>query len=244
MNKIVKKSDKTTSLFGFDIYVNGGEHLLDYIKRKNEKIHIISGNAEVLKWPLCNKHIFEMFMKKENIIIPDGISVYYALKKKNRHCERLPGIDFMQLLLAEFEETNKSVYFLGAKPEVVDKMVREFIISYPKLKIAGYHHGYFDKNNCSIIIETIKKTNAFALFVALGTPIQEQFIFKYIEELPCKVFMGVGGSFDVLSNTIKRSPRWMRVMGIEWLYRLAKDPLKIGRLWNNTIFTLKALIYG
>jgi N-acetylglucosaminyldiphosphoundecaprenol N-acetyl-beta-D-mannosaminyltransferase len=100
------------------------------------------------------------------------------------------------------------------------------------------------KNNCATVIESIRQSHPFALFVALGTPAQEEFIFEYLKSLPCKTFIGVGGSFDVLSNTIKRSPKWMRAIGIEWLYRLIKDTSKITRLWNNTIFTLRAFIYG
>jgi N-acetylglucosaminyldiphosphoundecaprenol N-acetyl-beta-D-mannosaminyltransferase len=232
------------SLFGLEIYTAGKENILCYINNKKGKIHIISGNAEVLKWPLQDNRAFEKFLQKENIIIPDGISIYYPLKIRNRKCKKIPGIELMQLLLTECEKYNKSVYFLGAKNEVINKMIQRFAVMYPGLEIAGYHHGYFDKTNCITIIDEIKQSRAFALFVALGTPAQEDFIFRYIEELPCKIFMGVGGSFDVLSDTIKRSPQWMCTIGIEWLYRLIKDPTKIGRLWNNVIFTLKAVIYG
>ncbi|MDR2406670.1 MAG: WecB/TagA/CpsF family glycosyltransferase [Bacteroidales bacterium] len=231
-------------LFGLKIYTGGKENILGYISNRKEKIHIVSGNAEVLKKLFHNKNQFEMFAREDNIIIPDGISVYYPLKMKAFNCKKLPGIELMQLLLAELARLNETVYFLGAKHSVIDKMIQEITVAYPRLKIAGYHHGYFDKSNCTAIVEDIKKAMASALFVALGTPVQEQFIFEYMDELPCKIFMGVGGSFDVLSNTIKRSPRWMRAIGIEWLYRLIKDPSKIGRLWNNTIFTLRAFIYG
>jgi N-acetylglucosaminyldiphosphoundecaprenol N-acetyl-beta-D-mannosaminyltransferase len=231
-------------LFGLKIYTGGKKHILGYINRKEGKIHIVSGNAEVLKRALNDKQFFEMFSREENIIIPDGISVYYPIKMKGANCKKLPGIELMNLLLAELERTKKSAYFLGAKPDVVEKMAMEFTSVYPKLEVAGYHHGYFEKNNCAAVVEGIKKANAYALFVALGTPAQEHFIFKYADELPCKIFMGVGGSFDVLSNTVKRSPQWMQAVGLEWLYRLLKDPLKIGRLWNNVAFTIKALISG
>jgi N-acetylglucosaminyldiphosphoundecaprenol N-acetyl-beta-D-mannosaminyltransferase len=234
----------TGKLFGLDIYTRGAGQLLFDLKKKTGKTHIISGNAEVLKQPLSDKDVYNLFMREENIIIPDGISVYYPLKRKDRNCQKLPGIELMQALLEDFQVSGKTAYFLGAKPGIVEQMLERFALKYPDLKIAGFHHGYFDKNNCADIIANIRQSQAFALFVALGPPAQENFIFKYINELPCSVYMGVGGSFDVLSGTVKRSPRWMRNLGLEWLYRIIADPSKIGRMRNNISFTIKALLYG
>jgi N-acetylglucosaminyldiphosphoundecaprenol N-acetyl-beta-D-mannosaminyltransferase len=235
---------ETRKLFGLDIYILSACQLLNDINARTGKIHIISGNAEVLKYPLQDKNIYRNFIGSENIIIPDGISVYYPMKLKNKKCKKIPGIEFMQLLLTGYQKTGKSVYFLGARQEVISKIINKFGMEYPHLNIAGYHHGYFDRNNCDDIISDIKQSKAFALFVALGTPAQENFIFKYMNELPCSVYMGVGGSFDVLSGTIKRSPQWLSNLGLEWLYRMILDPSKISRLWNNVLFTIKALLYG
>jgi N-acetylglucosaminyldiphosphoundecaprenol N-acetyl-beta-D-mannosaminyltransferase len=232
------------TLFNLDIYTKGAVHLWEDIKGMGGKVHVISGNAEVLKLPLQDASFFWLFQDKRCIIIPDGISVYLPVKKKDRTCKKLPGIEFMQYLLTEYQNTGKSVYFLGAKQDIVSKMIERFTVLYPGLKIAGYHNGYFDKEHCSEIISDIKESKAFALFVALGTPMQEKFIFKYMNELSCSVYMGVGGSFDVLSGTIKRSPQWMCNLGLEWLYRLIADPSKIGRMWNNISFTIKAFLHG
>jgi N-acetylglucosaminyldiphosphoundecaprenol N-acetyl-beta-D-mannosaminyltransferase len=244
MAYIGRMHDMRNTLFNFDIYTKGAAHLWKDIKEMDGKVHVISGNAEVLKLPLQNTSFLELFQDKRCIIIPDGISVYFPVKKKDRTCKKLPGIEFMQYLLTELQNTDKPVYFLGAKQYVVSKMIERFTALYPELKIAGYHNGYFDQENCSEIISDIKESKAFALFVALGTPAQENFIFKYMNELPCSVYMGVGGSFDVLSGTIKRSPQWMCNLGLEWLYRLIADPSKIGRMRNNISFAIKALLYG
>jgi N-acetylglucosaminyldiphosphoundecaprenol N-acetyl-beta-D-mannosaminyltransferase len=237
------RRDMRNTLFDFDIYTKGSVHLWEDIKEMDGKVHVISGNAEVLKLPLQDIAFFDLFQDKRGIIIPDGISVYLPVKKKDKTCKKLPGIEFMQYLLTELQNTDKAVYFLGAKQDVVSKMIARFTVLYPGLKIAGYHNGYFDKENCSEIISYIKESRAFALFVALGTPAQEKFIFRFMDELPCKIFMGVGGSFDVLSGTVKRGPQCLCKLGLEWLYRLIKDPSKIGRLWNNISFTIKALLY-
>jgi N-acetylglucosaminyldiphosphoundecaprenol N-acetyl-beta-D-mannosaminyltransferase len=234
----------TVRVFGLPVYTGGKKRLLEDMGRIDGKTHIISGSAEVLKLPLSNEAVYQQFADTRNIIIPDGISLYYAAKKKDRHCEKIPGIDFMRLLLEEFQKTGKSAYFLGAKETVIERLIPCIKEAYPRLKTAGYHNGYFDKENCADIIADIKQSGAFALFAALGTPAQEKFIFDYMDELPCKIFMGVGGSFDVLSGTVKRSPKWMRGLGLEWFYRLLCDPSKADRFWHNVKFTVKAFLFG
>lgn len=234
-----------TNLFGFNIYTKGKKALLSELKHKKDKIHIISGNAEVLKKPLKDKELFKLYTNESNIIIPDGISVYYPIKKrKNKHIEKITGIDLMQEILKECESEGKEVYFLGAKDEILSKMIKNLTLSYPKLKISGYHHGYIDINDCNNIIEDINKNNPYAIFVAMGTPTQEDFIFKYQDKLKCSIFMGVGGSFDVLSGEVNRCPEYLSKIGLEWLYRITKDPSKIKRLWNNLYFTITAFIKG
>lgn len=235
---------QNTQLFGLEIYVKSVYQLISDINQITDKVHIISGNAEVLKYPLKNNDTYQLFKSDRNIIIPDGISVFYPMKIRNRNCHKIPGIELMQKLLLEFQTTGKSVYFLGAKKEVVDKMIKRFSVICPELKIAGYHHGYFDKNNCDDIITKIKESQAYAIFVALGAPAQENFIFRYMDELPCSLFMGVGGSFDVMSGEVKRAPKLMCRLGIEWLYRLFADPSKIWRFFYNIKFTVTALIKG
>jgi N-acetylglucosaminyldiphosphoundecaprenol N-acetyl-beta-D-mannosaminyltransferase len=235
---------QNNTLFGLKIYTENIDQLITDINNAADKIHIISGNAEVLKYPLNNRTIFQQFYAETNIIIPDGISVYYPIKLKNKNCHKIPGIELMEKLLIEFQNTGKSVYFLGAKEKIVKKMISIFLTRYPALKITGYHNGYFDKSDCQNIILEIKSLQPYALFVALGTPAQENFIFRYMNELSCTLFMGVGGSFDVFSETIKRAPKWMRNLGIEWVYRIIHDPSKLVRIWNNIIFTITAFMKG
>ena len=232
-------------LFGLKIYINGKEELLNEIQKRKEKVHIISGNAEVLKYPLKDSHVFDMYNDKRNVIIPDGISVYLPVKKrKTKDIKRIAGIDLMQDMLKNCEMTGESVYFLGAKEDTLNKMILKIKEDYPNLNISGFHHGYIDTDNCFDVLNDIKKSTPYTLFVAMGTPIQENFIFKYMDELPCSVYMGVGGSFDVLSGEIPRCPNWVSKVGLEWFYRMIKDPSKIKRLWNNIYFTIKGLLIG
>lgn len=232
-------------LFGLKIYTKGQEELLNEIKKRKEKIHVVSGNAEVLKYPLKDNKIFTMYNSNNTFIIPDGISVYLPVKKrKTKDIKKITGIDLMQNILKDCESTGKKVYFLGAKNEIINKMIKNIKKDYPNLNIAGFHHGYIDIDNCKDIISEINDSKPYALFVAMGTPIQENFILKYMDELKCSLFMGVGGSFDVLSGEIPRCPQIYRKIGLEWLYRITKDPSKISRIWNNLFFTINALLKG
>ena len=144
-------------LFGLDIYTKGKESLLSDILVKNEKVHIISGNAEVLKRPLKDNKLFEEFTNKHSIIIPDGISVSIPLKVKQRiNVERIAGIDLMTSILKKYEDEEKSVFLLGAKHSVILKTVENISKIHPNLNIAGYHHGYINIHDCNDIIEMIK----------------------------------------------------------------------------------------
>jgi UDP-N-acetyl-D-mannosaminuronic acid transferase (WecB/TagA/CpsF family) len=111
------------TLFGLEIYTRGAERLLEDLQQKPGKINIISGNAEVLKAPLNDKNVFRRFAGPGNIIIPDGISVLYPIRRKDKTARKIPGVEFMQTLLENFQGTDKSAYFLGAKDAVLQALI-------------------------------------------------------------------------------------------------------------------------
>lgn len=136
----------------------------------------------------------------------------------------------MKKILEKCEKTGESIYLLGASEENLKACVANIVMDFPKINIAGYHNGFFDLNNPKEILEEIKEKKPMAIFVAMGCPRQENFIVKYMDELPCKIFMGVGGSFDVIAEKVNRAPRWMINIGMEWAYRVSKEPWRIKRL--------------
>ena len=136
----------------------------------------------------------------------------------------------MKKILEKCEKTGESIYLLGASEENLKACVANIVRDFPKINIAGYHNGFFDLNNPKEILEEIKEKKPMAIFVAMGCPRQENFIVKYMDELPCKIFMGVGGSFDVIAEKVNRAPRWMINIGMEWAYRVSKEPWRIKRL--------------
>lgn len=225
----------------FDIYDKTKKDLVDEIDKYN-KVHIISGNPEVLINGLNNEKLLKNFTSKNSLIIPDGIGTIISSKIVNQPVkEKIAGIEFMEELLKKYEKEKKSIYLLGTNQVTLEQCIDNIMKKHPNIDIVGFHNGYFDINNCEDIIKDIKNSNAHALFVAMGCPKQEIFISENMDKLPCKIYMGVGGSFDVLAGKVKRAPKWMINMGLEWLYRVSKEPYRIKRLGSIPKFIFKVV---
>ena len=225
-------------ILGYKVFKNSMKDAINYIESKN-KIHIVSGNPEVHYTGLNNKKLFENFTSRDSLIIPDGVGIQIAAKiLKTPVKEKIAGIDLMKKIIEKVSLENKSIYLLGTTDENLKACVTNIVGKFPKIKIAGYRNGYFDINNPVDILQEIKEKKPDAIFVAMGCPRQEEFIVRYMDELPCKIFMGVGGSFDVIAEKVNRAPKWMIKLGLEWLYRVAKEPWRIKRLGSIPKFLL------
>ncbi|GCD11365.1 WecB/TagA/CpsF family glycosyltransferase [Clostridium tagluense] len=230
-----------TKIFQYEIFNDNMESLLRSINNF-EKVHIISGNPEVLSNGLQNNILFDNFTSKNAIIIPDGISTVICSKIVGQPVsEKIAGIELMDSLVKKCESENQGIYLLGATKETVDMCNINLRTKYRKLNILGSHDGYFEIDNCEEILQEIEKVSPKILFVAMGCPRQELFIAKYMDRLPCSVFMGVGGSFDIIAGNLKRAPKWMISIGLEWLYRVAKEPFRIKRLSSIPKFILMVI---
>ena len=217
------KDNNFINILGYKIFKNSIEDAISYIDDKN-KIHIISGNPEVLY---------------NGLIIPDGVGIQIAAKfLKTPVKEKIAGIDLMKEIIKKLSLENKSIYLLGTTDENLKACVANIIMEFPEINIAGYRDGYFDINNPAELLDDIKEKNPYAIFVAMGCPRQEEFIVRYMDELPCEIFMGVGGSFDVIAEKVNRAPKWMIKFGLEWLYRVLKEPWRIKRLGSIPKFLL------
>ncbi|WP_097026021.1 WecB/TagA/CpsF family glycosyltransferase [Clostridium peptidivorans] len=230
-----------SSILGYKVFNKGEEELFRCINNY-DKVHIISGNPEVLNNGLKNKELFKNFTSENSIIIPDGIGTVIASKALKQGIEKkIAGIDLMEKLLINCEREGKSVYLLGAREEVLQKCIKNLKIKHPRLIISGSHNGFFDLNNCDELITEINNLKPYALFVAMGAPRQELFITRYMNGLNANIFMGVGGCFDVFAGEVKRAPKWMINLGLEWLYRVSKEPYRIKRLGSIPVFIAKAI---
>ena len=195
--------------------------------KDNKKSFIVAINPEkILKARKDEK--LKNLLNAATYQIPDGIGVIYASKlQKGKIKSRVTGIDCMEMLCNLSNKKGYKIFMYGAKEEVIIKAKEKLEEKYPNIKIVGTMNGY-EKDN-EKIIKAINKSKADIIFVAMGSPKQELWITDNMDKLCVNIYQGVGGSFDVMSGNIKRAPIWMQKHGLEWFYRLVKEPKRIFR---------------
>ncbi|MGM0830673.1 MAG: WecB/TagA/CpsF family glycosyltransferase [Bacillota bacterium] len=199
-----------------------------YLKEE-KKAFIVTANPEIVMHARTDTD-YLYTLSKADYIIPDGIGVVIASRlKKQPLIERVPGFELMEELLALSNEHPIRVYIVGAKPEVLEKAVVNVKKKYPNLHLVGYHHGYFEDENEEIIHE-IQESEPDLILVALGFPRQEKWIKENMSRVQKGVFIGVGGSIDVLAGHVKRAPVIWQKVHLEWFYRLLQQPSRWRRM--------------
>jgi N-acetylglucosaminyldiphosphoundecaprenol N-acetyl-beta-D-mannosaminyltransferase len=199
---------------------------------------VITANASHLCLMRQNPELAQA-CRAAHLVVADGMSVVWALRASGqRALERVAGVDLMAGLLASAETHGLRVYFLGAKREVVTALVRRIWAQHPGLEIAGFRDGYFTAEDHLGIVEEIRASKAHILFVGMPSPFKETWCERHRNRLNVPVIIGVGGSFDVLAGFVRRAPRWMQSLGMEWFWRLLMEPRKLWRryLTTNTEF--------
>lgn len=224
------------------LYKDSKENFLKVVWDKllsNQKMFIVTANPEAFIYGKQDVQVEKLLLDEGTTVAADGIGIVKGAKKIGVEVkERIPGIDIAENLLKFGNELSKSVFFLGAKPEVIDALCKIINEKYPSLKIAGAVNGYVDDKDA--VFEEIKAVNPDIIMVALGIPAQEKLIYKHLNDFEKGIFIGVGGSFDVLSGTKQRAPEFFIKHNLEWLYRIVKEPSRIKRFYNNNIkFILK-----
>lgn len=218
------------NILGIDVSVTTYEELKTSVENdilNNHKSFVVAINPEKVLKARKNADL-KMLLNKATYQIPDGVGIVYASKiKKGNINSRITGIDCMDMLCKLSNEKGYKIFMYGAKKEVIEKARFALKEKYKNINIVGTVDGY-EKDN-SKIIDEINNSQADIIFVALGSPKQEQWIANNIGTLCVKIYQGVGGSFDVISGNIKRAPAWMQNHGLEWLYRLAKEPKRVFR---------------
>ena len=193
----------------------------------NKKSFIVAINPEKILKARKDGSLKEL-LNSATYRIPDGVGVIYASKiKKGKIRSRVTGIDCMEMLCNLSNKKGYKIFMYGAKEEVIKKAKEKLEEKYPNINIVGTMNGY-EKDN-EKIIKAINKSKAEIIFVAMGSPKQELWITNNMDKLCVNIYQGVGGSFDVISGNIKRAPKWMQNHGLEWLYRLVKEPKRIFR---------------
>lgn len=176
------------------------------------------------------------------LTLADGIGIIYAAKLLKRPLTgRVPGIDFAGALMERLAENGLKLYLLGAKPGVAEQAAANLKEKYPRLEVCGTHDGYFKEDGP--VIRDIRTKGADVVFVCLGAPKQEEWMRRNGAATGAGLLVGLGGSLDVFAGTVQRAPEQMQKMGLEWLYRLAKQPSRIGRMAKLPGFLVKAVFW-
>lgn len=203
--------------------------LTEYLDADNYSM-VFTPNSEILMEAVNDREL-EGILNSGRLVVPDGIGVVIASRFYGTPVkDRVAGLDLMMRLMDTADSQGKSVYLLGGKEGVAEDAAIKLTERYRGLKIAGTQNGYFGGDEEEKIVNDINSSNADILLAALGAPKQEKFIYKYRDRLKVRIAMGVGGSLDVLAGRVKRAPEFYQKAGLEWFYRLVKEPRRIVRV--------------
>lgn len=200
---------------------------------------VVTPNPEIVQRAAKDPEFAEI-LSKADLVIPDGIGVVYAAKILGRPLKgRVPGIDFASALLERAAGTGRRLFLLGAAPGVAEQAAVNLRAAYPGLAVCGTHDGYFKEDGP--VVDAIRESEADIVFVCLGFPKQEKWIAAHGEAAGAKLYIGLGGSLDVFAGKVERAPESFQKLGLEWLYRLVKEPSRIGRMAKLPLFLVSAL---
>jgi len=225
---------KRAYILGYPVDLVVKDEALDFAEnciKSGQGIHVVTINPEIILSAEKNPKL-DAIIKKAELIIPDSTGMELALKRLgHKTIKKLAGIEFSENLIEICAENNYKVAFLGASKEVIESLKIELKIKYPKINMVYAHDGYFSEENLPEITAELEKVSPHLLLIATGSPKQEYFIDKHRSTLAHTVMIGVGGSFDVWANKVKRAPVFFRMFGLEWLHRLIKQPSRFSRMF-------------
>lgn len=208
--------------------------LLDAKIEREEKTFIVTANPETFMHGGRNEEFHKLLTDKETIITADGIGIVKAAKYAEKQPNgRVTGVETVEHLLQLGSERKLSAYFYGSKPEVLEMLRAQIEEKYSGLNVVGLRDGYTNKDD--EVFADMKAKKPDLCFVALGIPRQEILIYKNLPDFQKGVFIGIGGSLDVLSGSKKRAPKLFIKLNCEWLYRIMCEPKRLGRFYRNNV---------
>lgn len=211
-----------------------------FLDTKDKRI-VVTPNAEILQLCVEDKDVKDIICKAD-YIVPDGIGVVRGAQILGTPVKgKVAGCDLAWNLLSEMEKKGKRLFLLGAKPGVAATAAEKMKAAHPDLIIAGVQDGYFKED--TLVVDAINAADTDVLFVCLGVPKQEKWMMAHKDELNVSLMMGLGGSLDVFAGTVKRAPKIFIKLGLEWLYRLIKEPWRFKRMMKLPVFFVSVLKY-
>ena len=198
--------------------------------------YVVTPNPEIVD-RARREEPFRQALNGADLVLPDGIGIVYAARLLGRPLRgRCPGIDLAGRLMAHMAESGERLYLLGAKPGVAEAAARNLEEKYPGLTICGTHDGYFKEDGP--VVAAIRQSGADVVFVCLGAPKQEKWMAKNGAATGARLLCGLGGSLDVFAGVVERAPKFWTDHGLEWFYRLCKEPRRIGRMMKLPLFLI------
>ena len=189
--------------------------------------------------------LFADALTNGDVLIPDGVSIVKAckwIKAKSQPKERIAGWDLFSFEMNNLEKRGGTVMFMGSSQKVLDLIVKRAAVDYPHLKVVTYSPPYkpeFSDEDNKAIIDAINAANPDLLWIGMTAPKQEKWTYSHWNELNIHCHVGtIGAVFDFFAGTVERAPIWWQEHGLEWLYRLIKEPKRMWRRYiiGNTLF--------
>ncbi len=202
--------------------------LTDELLSEAKNHMVVTPNAEIAYMAAKDKELGEI-LNNSDMVVADGIGVVYASKIYGTPVkQKVAGVELGERVLENASKSGKGVFFLGAKPGVGELAAEKLLEKYPGINFVGIRDGYF-KDDDAVIAE-INASGAEILFVCLGAPKQEKWMAQNKEKISARLMLGLGGALDSYAGTVKRAPKIFIKLGLEWFYRLIKEPKRAGRM--------------
>lgn len=234
-------------IFGIGFESQTREQLLkaaDARISSGQTVRVCTPNPLILRQAKANSALQEA-LRTADLCLADGVGVRMAARLLHvPPPTRIAGIEFAEDLLALAEKKGWRVFLLGGKPNVADTAAEKLRKKHPQLHICGVCHGYFDEGYADTLADHIRSKRPDLLFVCLGSPKQELFLYQYLEKTGAKLGIGLGGSLDVWSGGVRRAPLFFRRTGLEWLWRMLREPHRLTGLPHMAAFLLSAAAIG
>ncbi|CAN5597527.1 WecB/TagA/CpsF family glycosyltransferase [soil metagenome] len=241
---VAPASRKRVSILGVPVDAVTMDEAMQLLERfvASGKTHfVITADASSIVQAQTDPELHSLY-DRADLVTPDSAGVLWASPRfGHRLTQRVSGVDMVDHVCALSAEKGYRVYFLGAAPGIAELAAEKMRLRYPGCHIVGARHGYFPAESDTVVAEEVAQANPDFLFVAMGIPRQEKFILSTQKIIRARVAMGVGGTFDVFSGTVRRAPELLQRLRLEWVWRLAQNPKKISKVMLLPRFVLMVL---
>lgn len=205
----------------------------------DKTVYVVTPNSEIVYEAMHDETMMAL-INGASLVLPDGAGVVLGSKILGTPLkQKVAGVEFADRLMDVLIEKKQKLYLLGSKPGVAEMAAEKMLQKHPGLAICGMADGYFKDE--AAVVEKVNEAGADVLFVCLGAPKQEIFMQNHCGDLNVKMMIGLGGTLDSFAGTVKRAPRWMIRLNLEWLYRLIQEPKRLGRMMRLPKFILAVM---